>query len=273
MKPQSTLAALVVLAVVVACATAVAPPPDDPTDFAADASGTPTTSDAPVVSSDGAVSSDAPSADAPAPDPVAVDATIDAFVVDAAIAGEAAADGAMVDAADAAVSSDAASPCGAMSGTLASFDFKGEPGNQLSSAPVFAAKGITASAIARALALKSATGANSIAASGWTSSASPDATEYFTFTLTPAASCTLSLASIAIDGKVIGAGPASAAIATSADGFVTNTKFLPGSASTVALPSPSKAGAIEVRLYGFLAQDPNASWRVQNALIVSGALK
>ncbi len=164
-----------------------------------------------------------------------------------------------------------ASPCAA-SGTLATYDFTGEPGNQSSTASASAVAGISAGSISRAANLTAVSGANSINASGW-STAGLDKSLYYTFTITPTSSCALDLTSLGIDTKESGTGPASLAVATSADNFASTTTFAINSSTSVALSVSGATKAVEVRVYGYDATGAGGTMRIQTTLTVSGALK
>src|SRR6185503_5794761 len=64
-------------------------------------------------------------------------------------------------------------------GTLATFDFTNEPGNQTSTAASSTAAGVSAGALARSSALTAVSGASSINASNWTTASKLDATRYY----------------------------------------------------------------------------------------------
>ncbi len=160
------------------------------------------------------------------------------------------------------------------SGILAKFDFTGEPGNQVSTAAASAVAGLTAGAISRSSKLAGNAGVNSMNSNNWSISAQIDMTRYLTFTVTPDPKCKLDLSSASIDTKTSALGPAAAAIATSADSFVTLTKFVPGNGiSSVSLSVAAATGPVEVRVYGYAAIDVSGTMRAQNTLSVSGTLK
>jgi hypothetical protein len=168
---------------------------------------------------------------------------------------------------------DSSSLCNSMfMGTLATWDFTGEPGNQASTAAKSVAQGITATAVSRANTITPVAGTNSINGSGWSLS-KLDGTRYYTFTITPAAKCALDISSVAIDTKASNTGPADGAIATSDDSFVSATHFGPNSSTTVNLSVSGSTKAVEIRIYGYNASSAQGTLRVQNTLTISGALK
>jgi hypothetical protein len=192
------------------------------------------------------------------------DATTDVSVDATADAG--------ADASDAADAADASSCPYAFNGTLATYDFTGEPGNQASTAPSAVVSGLTAGSISRSSALVAVSGANSINSSGWSTGAL-DSTRYYTLTLTPPAGCVLDVASISLDTKTSGTGPASGDVATSADGFASDSAFTPNAVTSVTLSVSGATSAIEIRIYGYAATSAQGTMRIQNTMSVSGSLQ
>jgi len=178
---------------------------------------------------------------------------------------------------DSSMSSDTgSSTCAAhgFSGALVTFDLSAQAGNETSAAPTAAANGATAGALSRSSALTAVSGTGSINASGWGTGSSADGTRYFTFSVTPAAGCTLSLTSLALDVKASTTGPSKGDVATSADGFAAHTaSFVGTSAPSVAFTGVSGTGAIEVRVYGYGATGTAGTLRVQNTMVLSGTLQ
>lgn len=158
------------------------------------------------------------------------------------------------------------------SGTLATYDFTGEPGNQTSTKPTSSAANVTAGAISRATSLTATTGVDSINSSNWATSTKVDTTRYYTFTLTPQGSCTLDITKLSITTKASSTGPASGSVATSEDKFATTTSFTPNTTATPSLSVNGATGAVEVRVYGFGGSSTGGTMRVDSTLTVSGAL-
>ena len=161
----------------------------------------------------------------------------------------------------------------AFTGTLATWSFAGETGNQASTAVTTKAAGITAGAVTRAAGLTAVTGTGSINASNWPLTAQRDPTKYYAFTITPPAGCTLSITGASIDAKSSGTGPASGAVSTSVDNYATTTAVSTFAPGTVALTVTNAPGMVEVRVYGFAATAAGGTLRLQNALSIDGQLK
>ncbi len=158
------------------------------------------------------------------------------------------------------------------SGTLVTYDFTGEPGNQTSTKATSSATNVTAGAITRATPLTASSGADSINSSNWTTSSKLDTTRYYTFTLTPQSSCTLDITKLSISTKTSSTGPANGSVATSDDNFATTASFTPNTTATASLSVNGATGAVEVRVYGFGASGVGGTMRVDTTLTVSGAL-
>jgi len=158
-------------------------------------------------------------------------------------------------------------------GTLATFDFTNEPGNQTSTAASSTAAGVSAGALARSSALTAVSGASSINASNWTTASKLDATRYYTFTLTPKGGCTLDVSSLSITTAASKTGPTLAAAATSDDNFATTSSVSVGATATPTLSVSGATGAVEVRVYGWSASSTSGTLRVTSTLTVAGSLQ
>ncbi len=157
-------------------------------------------------------------------------------------------------------------------GTLATFDFTGQPGNQASTPATSSATDVTASAITRASALTPTSGANSINSSSWTTSSNIDPTRYYTFTLTPGSGCALDVGSLSIQTQASSTGPSHGAIATSDDNFTASTSVTSNGTATATLSVTGATGAVEIRVYGFGATSSGGTMRIEGTLTVSGSL-
>jgi hypothetical protein len=159
------------------------------------------------------------------------------------------------------------------SGVIATYDFTNEPGNQSSTPAKSTAPNVTAAAMSRANILSPVAGLNSINSNNWAMTAKVDTTRYYAFSITPPAGCTLDLSTISIDSKSSSTGPASGSVATSDDNFTMQASFTPNSVANAALSVSGSTKSVEVRVYGFTASSTSGTWRVQNTLTISGALK
>jgi hypothetical protein len=155
-------------------------------------------------------------------------------------------------------------------GVLATWDFSGQPGSQVSTTAASSAPGVTAGSISRAPALTAAAGTGSINATNW-STAQLDTTKYYTLAITPPAGCAMSFTSLSIDALSSGTGPTTAGVATSTDSFAHTTAVSATAPSTPSL-AVTGAAAIELRIYGFMASAAGGTMRIQNTLSVTGML-
>lgn len=177
-----------------------------------------------------------------------------------------------VDAAAADAAPQGSSCAQATTGVLATWSFAGATGSQTSTATASSAAGITASPISRT-GVTATSGSGSINASNWPTAAQRDLGKYYTFSVTPPAGCTLTLTSVAIDGRASGTGPTQASVATSADAFAATAAVSTTAASTPSLTVTAATGPIEIRIYGFAASSTGGTFRLQNTLTLSGSLQ
>ena len=157
------------------------------------------------------------------------------------------------------------------SGTLASWDFTGQPGSQVSTAATSTAPGMTASVVSRSAALMASSGTNSINSNNWPTAAQLDTTRYYTLAVTPAAGCMLSLTSMAVDASASATGPTAVAVATSADAFAQTVSLSTTNPSKPTLSVSKAGGAVELRIYGYSASATAGTLRLQNTLSLIGA--
>lgn len=190
--------------------------------------------------------------------------------VDAAVGGDAAAQPGK-DAAPPGADAPASGCANAFTGTLATWDFSGEPGTQASTAVASTATGVSAGAVTRSAALTAVSGANAINASSWPTAAQPDATKYYALTLTAPTDCTLSLTSLAIDAKASGTGPAMAGVASSLDSFAQLVGISTSAPSTPTMTLGDTA-TIELRVFGYAASGTAGTLRLQSTLSVVGSV-
>ena len=170
---------------------------------------------------------------------------------------------------------DAAPPACAQpfTGVLASWDFASEPGSQASTAVASFATGVTATAVTRSPGLTAVSGAGSINASSWPTSAQRDLAKYYALTLSPPTGCALALTSLAIDARASGTGPTSAVVATGADGFAQTAAVSTAAATSAPVAVTGATASVEVRIYGFAASGAAGTMRLQSTLTVTGSLQ
>ena len=152
------------------------------------------------------------------------------------------------------------------------FDLSAQAGSEASAAPTSSAAGVTGGALSRASGLTVVSGAGSINASGWPTAASADPSLYYTFSVTPAAGCTVALTSLALDLKASSSGPAHASVGTSADAYASLSTPVAGTSTGTVMLSASAAGPIIVRVFGYGATSTGGTLRIQNTMTLSGTL-
>jgi hypothetical protein len=170
---------------------------------------------------------------------------------------------------DAPPSSSCAQP---FTGVLATWTLTGQAGNQASTPATSTATGVTAGALARSAGLTAVSGANSINASGWPTTSTADTTKYFTLTVTPPSGCSLAISSAAIDVAHSGTGPATGALATSADSYAQQLSISTSTATTPSLVVSGGTTQLEIRIYGYMASSASGTMRLQNTVTLTGSL-
>jgi hypothetical protein len=160
-----------------------------------------------------------------------------------------------------------------VSGTLATWDFAAQPGNQASTPVKTTATGVVAGAIERSAALTAVSGANAINSSNWPTAAQPDPTKHYKLTLAPPSGCSLSITAIAIDARASTTGPAMAAVASSVDTYASNVTISTAAASAPVMSVVNQTGTVEVHVLGYSATGTAGTLRLQGVLTVSGSLQ
>ena len=157
-------------------------------------------------------------------------------------------------------------------GALVTFVLSAQAGGELSVAATTMATGVTGGALQRSSVLTAVSGAGSINSSGWGTGASADVTKYYSFTVTPAAGCSVTLDTLALDVKASATGPTQGDVATSADSFVTHATAFAGTSTSNATLTASGSSKIEIRVYGYAAGSSGGTFRIQNTLTLSGTI-
>ena len=159
-------------------------------------------------------------------------------------------------------------------GTLATWVFTGQPGDQAATPVMTTAPGVVATDVTRAPALTAIAAMNSINASNWPMPAQVDATAYFTFAITPPAGCVLDIASVSINALASGTGPTAAVIAASPDNFAHTAPVSTTAPSTPAITTVTAVTAkAELRVYGYSASSAAGTLRLQTTLSIVGTIR
>ncbi len=160
----------------------------------------------------------------------------------------------------------------AFTGTLATWDFSADMGIEVTTAASATAPGVVAGPVTRSADVSAASGASSMNATNWALATHLDATKYYTLTVTPPSGCTLAITGLALDVKASASGPSAASVATSADMFAAVASLSTTAPSTPAIAATATA-PLELRLYGFSAASAAGTLRLQNQLVITGALR
>ncbi len=169
--------------------------------------------------------------------------------------------------------------CGfpSFTGTLATYGLASQPGTETTAPATGSAAGITAGDLARSASLTPNAGSGSINSYNWPiNTHAIDPGSYYTFTISPANGCPLTLSTLAVDLQSSGTGPSTVEVSTSVDGFATHQTLALGSggslSTNVALSVSGASGAVEVRLYGYGGSNARGTLRIANTMTVSGTL-
>lgn len=131
---------------------------------------------------------------------------------------------------------------------------------------------ITVSGIGRGTGITGTSANDRYNANDW-NSASLNANDYFTFTLTPAANYEIDFVSFVYNGQASGSGPTSFAVRSSVDGFASNigTASSSGTISLSAAAYQNRTTAIEFRIYAWGASQSTGTFSV-NDFTFNGAI-
>jgi hypothetical protein len=155
-------------------------------------------------------------------------------------------------------------------GALATFDFAGLPGTELSVAPSSTAPGVVGGELSRSSALVDESGAGSINSKEWSTGTTADPTRHYTLTITPPTNCAMSLSTLTLTSSSSSTGPKAIDVATSVDGFATYSSLTFTGAQPL---SGTSRAPVEIRVYGYQATSADGTYRLEDALTVSGSLE
>lgn len=157
---------------------------------------------------------------------------------------------------------------------LVTYNFTGAAGNQATQPTSSVADDISASVLGRGPGINAGAANNSISASGWTTAASVDLDDYYTFTLTPDADYNISLGTLSFAERRSNTGPRNLAIRTSLDAFSADifTATWPDNDSTrnqsfnfaTDASFSNITNAITIRIYAYAAEGTSGTWRLAN---------
>jgi hypothetical protein len=161
----------------------------------------------------------------------------------------------------------------AVTGTLATWDFIAEPGNQASTPVKTVATGVVAGPVERAAVLTPVSGANAINSSNWPTTAQMDPTKHYKLTITPPSGCKLSITAVAIDAKASATGPTTAVVGTSADNYGGMATISTSVASAPSIAVTNQTATVELHVCGYGASSTSGTLRLQGTLSITGSLQ
>lgn len=164
---------------------------------------------------------------------------------------------------------------GTANAQLGTYDFTGDPGNQVSEPPATVATNVSLTDLVRGPGIQALAAANSINSDNWTTNASVDLNDYYGFTIAPDPGFGLALTGVDFSERRSGTGIRNISIRTSLDGFTADVFSVGVPDNTANRRQNAVFGAefsnltapLTIRIYGFAAEASGGSWR----LGVSGA--
>lgn len=163
-------------------------------------------------------------------------------------------------------------------GTLGNFATQGLTGATVSVAPTNVATNATFSNLTRGSGLTAASLANAFNSSGWTTAATPDANDYYEFTITPSAGFQFSATELRVGLQRSSTGPPNLALRSSLDGFVSNIGPViappSGTTATTTISLTTVTGLqnstvpVTLRFYGYGASSGAGTLRIERVTSV-----
>jgi hypothetical protein len=160
-------------------------------------------------------------------------------------------------------------------GMILRFDFTGKAGNETSLSATDVNALVLAGDLTRGSGLTASAAGDSFSASGWTTSNSIDANDYFQFTVTSNANTTMSLDRLSFAERRSGTGTRNFELRSSTNGFTTSSSQavfgFPDDTNTrqrsivlTGLSNLSGGTSVTFRVYGYSAEASAGTWRLQN---------
>jgi cysteine-rich repeat protein len=162
---------------------------------------------------------------------------------------------------------------------VAQFSFTGAAGNEVAFAADLADPGLaTTPMMSRGIGVTPAASADGFSASAWTTAATRDANDYYSFTVAPAAGKAMNLRALQLDERRSATGIRSWSVRSSLDGFASDLAVfsVPDDTGTrtetAQLPAQfhDLTAAVEFRIFGFQSEATSGTWRIDNAALIGG---
>jgi len=162
---------------------------------------------------------------------------------------------------------------------VARFSFTGAAGNEATFAADLADPALaTTPMMSRGIGVTPATSADGFSASAWTTAATRDANDFYSFTVAPGAGKAMNLRALQLDERRSATGIRSWSVRSSLDGFASDIAVfaVPDDTSTrtetAQLPAQfhDLTAAVEFRIFGFQSEATSGTWRIDNAALIGG---
>jgi cysteine-rich repeat protein len=130
--------------------------------------------------------------------------------------------------------------------------------------------------LSRGVGLTPTGAADAFSAASWTTNATIDPDDFYSVTVTPLPGATMKLVALQLDERRSSAGIRSWSVRSSLDGFTSDLALftvpddLLFRTQTIALPAPfqSLTTGVELRIFGFAAEFPGGTWRIDNVRLI-----
>ncbi|MCA8829091.1 Calx-beta domain-containing protein [Hymenobacter pini] len=164
--------------------------------------------------------------------------------------------------------------------TLGQYSFNNAVGSEVTFPADAQPTNATLGVMSRGAGITPSDAAGTFSATGWSTGAL-DATDYFSFSVTPSAGYTLRLDSLRLDERRSGTGIRDWAIRSSLDNFTADIKAVnvPDNTDTrnntlVTLPAAFAAlnSSVEFRIYGYNSEAATGTWRIDDVRVLGAAV-
>ena len=157
------------------------------------------------------------------------------------------------------------------------FSFNGAAGSELTIAPDAQPTYATVSSMSRGTGLTASSSAGTFSSSGWTTSSSPDAADYYSFSIAPNDGGQLSLSTLTLDERRSSTGIRDWSIRSSLDNFTADLSHFAvpddantrtGQATSLGASFEGLLTGVEFRIYGYNSESSGSgTWRIDNVTL------
>src|ERR1044071_463181 len=159
------------------------------------------------------------------------------------------------------------------------FSFTGAAGNEVTFIASTADPALaTTPMMSRGIGVTAATATDAFSASAWTTGATLDANDFYSFTVAPATGKAMNLRALQLDERRSATGIRSWSVRSSLDGFASDLAVFSvpddtnSRTETAQLPAVfhDLTTAIEFRIFGYQSEAASGTWRIDNVALIGG---